>query len=82
MQYILDTGLVDACTCVLGQLQGQFASLSCQKFSSNVVEKALKLNTVGMEGWRDAIVQELIDCADHAELLRDQYGNYVLQVWP
>jgi Pumilio-family RNA binding repeat len=78
-QYILDTGVDDACALVLRQLQGRFAELSCQKFSSNVVEKALKLSTVGMEAWKDAIVQELIDCGDHAELLRDQYGNYVLQ---
>lgn len=79
MQYILDTGIVDACTSILSQLQGQFAKLSCQKFSSNVVEKALKLTTVGMEGWRDIIVKELIDYPDHAELLKDQFGNYVLQ---
>jgi hypothetical protein len=79
VQYILDTGMVDACNGILSQLQGRFAFLSCQKFASNVVEKALKLTTVGMERWRAAIVQELIDASDHAELLKDQFGNYVLQ---
>lgn len=79
LQYILDTGMVDACDSILKQLQGRFAYLSCQKFASNVVEKALKLTTVGMEHWRAIIVQELIDAPDHADLLKDQFGNYVLQ---
>ena len=79
MQYILDTGVVDACTTILEQLRGHFAELSCQKFSSNVVEKALKLSTVGMEGWRDTIVDELVSTDAHADVLKDQFGNYVLQ---
>ena len=79
-QYILDTGVSDACESILSQLQGCFAALSRQKFASNVVEKALKLTMVGMEKWRDTIVRELIAASDLAELLRDQYGNYVLQV--
>jgi hypothetical protein len=79
VQYILDTGVVDACERILSQLKGRFAMLSCQKFASNVVEKALKLSTVGMEHWRSVIVRELIDASDHAELLKDQFGNYVLQ---
>ena len=79
MQYILDTGVVDACERVLSQLKGRFAMLSCQKFASNVVEKALKLSTVGMEHWRNIIVVELTEAADHSELLKDQFGNYVLQ---
>ena len=79
MQYIFDTGIIEACVIVLEALRGQFPQLSCQKFSSNVVEKALKIAVPGLEGWRDTIVQELIDYPDHAELLRDQFGNYVLQ---
>jgi hypothetical protein len=79
VQYILDTGIPDACESILERCKGQFPQLSCQKFASNVVEKSLTLSTGGLTNWKDVIVAELISCPNHADLLKDQYGNYVLQ---
>jgi hypothetical protein len=56
------------------------AAASCvnrQKFSSNVVERCLKQSS---PQWRALIISELISQQSVAELLRDRYGNYVLQV--
>ncbi len=46
VQYVLELGQVDASRAVIRVLAGQFAELSMQKFSSNVVEKCLKLSGV------------------------------------
>lgn len=48
-----------------------------QKFSSNVVEKCLKLG--GPEGRREAIIRELIASPLLQRMLQDSYGNYVVQ---
>jgi hypothetical protein len=47
-----------------------------QKFSSNVVERCLKLSSTH---WRAIIIRELTAQDSVAELLKDRYGNYVLQ---
>ena len=57
-------------------LRGQFAALSAQKFSSNVVEKLLVSSS---DAWRSAILHELTAQPGVAGLLRDKFGNYVLQ---
>jgi hypothetical protein len=46
VQYVLELGQADASRAVLRRLAGSFAELSTQKFSSNVVEKCLKLGGV------------------------------------
>ena len=48
-----------------------------QKFSSNVVERCLKLSGVDPE--REGIVRELVASPLLARLLQDAYGNYVVQ---
>ncbi len=59
------------------RLKGNYAALSRQKFSSNVVEKCLR---VGDSNWRAGIVSELMaDDNTVAMLLQDSYGNYVMQ---
>ena len=58
------------------RLRGHFARLSRQKFSSNVVEKCLKIPDQTI---RSAIIAELIDADAIATLLLCSYGNYVLQ---
>ncbi|MES1913401.1 MAG: hypothetical protein MHM6MM_005597 [Cercozoa sp. M6MM] len=55
-------------------MRGNYARYSKQKFSSNVVEKAL---TTSEMHWRRLIVNELLESA--AELVNDRYGNYCLQ---
>lgn len=78
-QYILDAGLADTSDAVLTQLTGHFGDLSCQKFSSNVVEKCLKLDHRSLDPWRAIIVTELTNYHDLPALLKDQFGNYVVQ---
>lgn len=46
VQYVLELGQVESCRGVIQVLAGQYAELSMQKFSSNVVEKCLKLSGV------------------------------------
>ncbi len=46
VQYVLELAQPEASRAVMMVLKGQFAELSMQKFSSNVVEKCLKLSGV------------------------------------
>ncbi len=57
-QYVLDMGHAEASTAVITKLAGHFAELSMQKFSSNVVEKCLKL--AGVDQQREAIIKEMV----------------------
>lgn len=43
VQYVLELGHAEACSAVVRSLGGKFSELSMQKFSSNVVERCLKL---------------------------------------
>jgi hypothetical protein len=58
------------------KMEGKYMRLSKQKFSSNVVEKCLKQSSTH---WRSIIIRELTAQPSVSELLRDRYGNYVLQ---
>ena len=57
-------------------MEGKFMRLSKQKFSSNVVEKCLKQSS---SHWKNIIIHELIAQPAVGELLRDRYGNFVIQ---
>jgi hypothetical protein len=46
VQYVLELGQSEASQAIITQLNGHFAELSMQKFSSNVVERCLKLGGV------------------------------------
>jgi hypothetical protein len=76
VQYILDLGLAWAVAEVIDRLDGNFVHLAMQKFSSNVVEKCLKL---GGEESRAKIIQELTGSTRLAQLLQDPFANYVVQ---
>jgi hypothetical protein len=76
VQYILDLKTAWSSTEVMGRLEGNYAFLSMQKFSSNVVEKCLKL---GVEESRSRLVRELTTSPHLGQLLQDQYANYVIQ---
>lgn len=76
VQYVL--GLNDpqvnskVCSCMLGRLN----VLSRQKFSSNVVERCLQQCSPEDQA---RLIVELSDPRGLGELLRDVYGNYVVQ---
>ncbi|EPS63864.1 hypothetical protein M569_10920 [Genlisea aurea] len=55
---------------------GRFPFLSMNKFSSNVVEKCLR---VADQYQRLQIVNELINGPDFSNLLVNPFGNYVVQ---
>lgn len=76
VQYILDLKILWATEDVMEQLEGHYAHLSMQKFSSNVVEKCLKL---AEEEKRAEIIRELINTSRLGQLLQDPYANYVVQ---
>ena len=58
--------------CVLGRV----SELSCQKYSSNVIEKILSCATTNVRG---EIIVEIANSAKLRELLHDKYANYVIQ---
>eukprot|EP01083_Nonionella_stella_P064045 166588_1 len=53
-----------------------YCHFATQKFSSNVVEKFLKVCNFDI---RTEIILELINASDFCRLLQDSYGNYVIQ---
>ncbi|KIY91994.1 hypothetical protein MNEG_15969 [Monoraphidium neglectum] len=56
---------------------GHYGELSMQKFSSNVVEKCLKLG--GLVELRQDVIREVMVSPLLPRLLQDSYGNYVVQ---
>lgn len=55
-------------------IQGRVTQLCLQKYSSNVIEKALKIDYI-----RDCIVKELLNEDKIKDLIGNQYGCYVLR---
>ena len=74
IQHVLDHAPLNVCIQLKKKMEGKYVRLAKQKFSSNVVEKCLR--TSNLE-WRGIILRELT--ASVGELIRDRYGNYVLQ---
>lgn len=70
VQYVLELGHAEAALAVMSHIAGRCAELSQQKFSSNVVEKCLKLNNPGLAEAREGIVLELIQAPNLARLLQ------------
>ncbi|XP_038977275.1 putative pumilio homolog 8, chloroplastic [Phoenix dactylifera] len=76
VQYILDLKSPSATATLASQFKGHYVNLSTQKFSSNVVEKCLK---VFGEEYRAQIIVELLSVSRFDQLLQDPYANYVIQ---
>jgi hypothetical protein len=55
-------------------IQGKVVQLCCQKYSSNVMEKAIKLENI-----RDSVAKELLNEYKMKEIASNQYGCYVLR---
>lgn len=69
VQYVLDMKDSTAADRILQQLRGNFPDLSTQKFSSNVVEKCLKMSKPELEPWKDIIISEIISSPFLARIL-------------
>jgi len=76
VQYVLGLQDQQANAEIVRCLSGRLGVLSRQKFSSNVVERCLQLS--GPEE-RLVMIRELADTRVLGELLRDVFGNYVVQ---
>ena len=60
VQYVLDLGQGDATGRIMKQLEGHYPELSQQKFSSNVVEKCLKLSGIELADARERVIREIL----------------------
>ncbi|KAK4247099.1 armadillo-type protein [Corynascus novoguineensis] len=76
VQYIIDLNETTFTEPLVKQFQGRIAQLSKHKFSSNVVEKCLRCAS---DESRDMIASELLAPGEIDRLLRDSFGNYVIQ---
>ena len=76
VQYILDLNDAAFTTPMCQGFQGKICELSKQKFSSNVIEKCIRCAEPQVKAM---MIQELLDVEQLEQLMRDSYGNYVIQ---
>lgn len=76
VQYVLDLNDPHFNEAVTHQFLSHVCVLSAQKFSSNVIEKCIR---VADPVSRKLLIEELIDEARLESLLRDSFANYVVQ---
>ena len=76
VQFVLDKKDVSINSEIGKQLLGSLIELGKQKFSSNVIEKCLELNSREV---KNAMVEEMLQAESYLDFLTDQYGNYVIQ---
>ncbi|KAH6642427.1 armadillo-type protein [Boeremia exigua] len=76
VQYILDLNDPNFTTPLCLGFKGKIAELSMQKFSSNVIEKCIRCAEMSTKA---AMIEELVDAEQLERLMRDSYGNYVIQ---
>ncbi|ODV91821.1 hypothetical protein CANCADRAFT_22238 [Tortispora caseinolytica NRRL Y-17796] len=75
-QYVLDLGLSKYINPLIEEFLGHICEMSLQKFSSNVMEKCIRISEPSQ---RSAIIREILVAEKLDQLLRDSYGNYVVQ---
>uniref|UniRef100_A0A0D3HUP6 PUM-HD domain-containing protein n=1 Tax=Oryza barthii TaxID=65489 RepID=A0A0D3HUP6_9ORYZ len=75
VQYVIDLKVPTANASLTKQFQGRYIHLSMQKFSSNVVEKCLK---VFKEADKATIILELLAVPHFEQLLQHPFANYVI----
>ncbi|CAD6885757.1 unnamed protein product [Tilletia laevis] len=76
VQYVLDLNDQRFSDAIVRQFVGSVCLLSLQKFSSNVIEKCIR---VSEPSTRRQLVEELLNRQRLEKLLRDSFGNYVVQ---
>ncbi|KAF6994295.1 hypothetical protein CFC21_011031 [Triticum aestivum] len=75
VQYVIELKVATANASLAQQFEGKYIHLSMQKFSSNVVEKCLK---VFKEADKANIILELLSAPQFERLLLHPYANYVV----
>jgi hypothetical protein len=76
VQYILDLNDPAFTTPMCEGFAGKIIELSKQKFSSNVIEKCIRCAEMSA---KQLMIEELLDAEELERLMRDSYGNYVVQ---
>ncbi|KAI1368987.1 ARM repeat-containing protein [Xylaria arbuscula] len=76
VQYIIDLNDTTFTEPLAQSFFGRVVELSRHKFSSNVVEKCLRCAS---EPTKDAMIRELLKPGEMERLLKDGFGNYVVQ---
>ncbi|KAK9717865.1 hypothetical protein K7432_005894 [Basidiobolus ranarum] len=76
VQYILDLGEDHFSNSLIRTFWGSVCVLSIQKFSSNVIEKCIR---VADNETRRGLIKELLNPEQLEKLLRDSFANYVVQ---
>jgi len=76
VQYILDLNDSRFSDAIIRQFFGNVCALSVQKFSSNVIEKCVR---VAEANTRKLLIDEFLNRTRLEKLLRDSYGNYCVQ---
>lgn len=76
IQYIIDIGEPCFIEPICQSFLGNIVQLARQKFSSNVIEKCIR--SAGKET-KDLMIKEISPPATLESMLRDGYGNYVIQ---
>ncbi|KAJ9097848.1 hypothetical protein QFC19_006638 [Naganishia cerealis] len=76
VQYVLDLNDVRFSEPLIRQFVGNVCVLSVQKFSSNVIEKCIRVADPEL---RKILVGELLNRSRLEKLLRDSFANYVVQ---
>ncbi|GMM32258.1 Mpt5 protein [Martiniozyma asiatica (nom. inval.)] len=81
IQYLLSLEIPSINNNLLHSVSIDIIRLSCGKFSSNVVEKCLKFrpSRLNNQDYLNPILLSLISITVLNSLIRDQYGNYVIQ---
>ncbi|PWN50079.1 ARM repeat-containing protein, partial [Violaceomyces palustris] len=76
VQYVLDLNDSRFSDAVIRQFIGNVCLLSVQKFSSNVIEKCIRVSDPSI---RKQLIEELLNRSRLEKLLRDSFANYVVQ---
>ncbi|EPQ30113.1 uncharacterized protein PFL1_02230 [Pseudozyma flocculosa PF-1] len=76
VQYVLDLCDQRFTDAVIRQFVGNVCLLSVQKFSSNVIEKCIRVSDPSI---RKQLIEELLNRSKLEKLLRDSFANYVVQ---
>lgn len=76
VQYILDLKSERFTDALIRRFLGHVYKLSFQKFSSNVIEKCIR---VAQPDTRRGLIQGLLDKDKLPQMLADQFANYVIQ---
>ncbi|KAJ2091586.1 hypothetical protein IW140_000962 [Coemansia sp. RSA 1813] len=76
VQYVLDLGVPDYSEPVIRMFVNHICGLSVQKFSSNVMEKCIR---IASPATRKMLIVPLMQRERLDMLMRDSYGNYVVQ---